>query len=47
MCSKGGQPDLKFLDPLVVYNQDGSYTDEIYEIYQSENIDVFKREEVL
>ena len=45
MCSKGGQPDLKFLDPLVVYNQDGTYTDEIYEIYQSENIDVFKREE--
>ncbi|WFA08491.1 tRNA1(Val) (adenine(37)-N6)-methyltransferase [Tissierella sp. Yu-01] len=30
---KGGKPDLKFHDPLIVYNDDGSYTDEIYEIY--------------
>lgn len=30
---KCGKPDLKFFDPLIVYNEDGSYTDEIYEIY--------------
>lgn len=30
---KCGKPDLKFYDPLIVYNEDGSYTDEIYEIY--------------
>lgn len=28
-----GKPDLKFHDPLIVYNEDGSYRDEIYEIY--------------
>jgi len=31
--SKGGKPDLKFHDPLVVYNEDGRYTDEINRIY--------------
>ena len=30
---KGAKPDLKFYDPLIVYNEDGSYTDEIFEIY--------------
>jgi tRNA1Val (adenine37-N6)-methyltransferase len=30
---KFGKPDLKFHNPLIVYNNDGSYTDEIYEIY--------------
>ena len=30
---KCGKPDLKFFDPLIVYNEDGSYTNEIYEIY--------------
>ena len=30
---KDGKPDLKFHDPLIVYNEDGSYTDEIYDIY--------------
>lgn len=33
---KGGRPDLNFFDPLIVYNQDGSYTDEIYKIYGME-----------
>ncbi|MBU5437055.1 tRNA1(Val) (adenine(37)-N6)-methyltransferase [Tissierella sp. MSJ-40] len=32
-CSKGGKPDLKFKDPLIVYNEDGSYTEEILRIY--------------
>lgn len=31
--TKFGKPDLKFYDPLIVYNEDGSYTDEIYDIY--------------
>lgn len=30
---KSGKPELKFYDPLIVYNEDGSYTDEIYKIY--------------
>lgn len=30
---KNGKSDLKFLDPLIVYNEDGTYTDEIYRIY--------------
>ena len=33
---KDGKPDLKFYDPLIVYNEDGSYTEEIYEIYGME-----------
>ena len=33
---KDGKPDLKFYDPLIVYNEDGSYTDEIYKIYGME-----------
>lgn len=30
---KDGKPDLKFYDPLIVYKDDNTYTDEIYEIY--------------
>ncbi|HAS74195.1 MAG TPA: SAM-dependent methyltransferase [Clostridiales bacterium UBA8960] len=41
MCSKGGRSDLKFHDPLIVYEKDGRYTDEIYKIYGMENITVF------
>ncbi|QZY55319.1 tRNA1(Val) (adenine(37)-N6)-methyltransferase [Crassaminicella profunda] len=32
-CVKYGRPELKFMDPLYVYNEDGTYTDEIHEIY--------------
>ena len=32
-CIKYGGPELKFMDPLFVYNEDGSYTDEIHQIY--------------
>lgn len=30
---KGGKSDLKFQEPLIVYQDDATYTDEIYEIY--------------
>lgn len=40
---KFGNPELKFMDPLVVYNDDGTYTDEIYKIYNSVNISVFDK----
>ena len=30
---KDGKSDLKFYNPLIVYNEDGSYTDEINKIY--------------
>lgn len=33
MAQKGGGPGLRILPPLVVYNDDGSYTDEINRIY--------------
>lgn len=33
---KDGKPELKFYDPLIVYNEDGSYTEEIQRIYYSE-----------
>ncbi|MPM15087.1 tRNA1(Val) (adenine(37)-N6)-methyltransferase [bioreactor metagenome] len=35
---KDGRPELKILDPLYVYGEDGNYTDEIKEIYANENI---------
>ncbi|QEK13393.1 tRNA1(Val) (adenine(37)-N6)-methyltransferase [Crassaminicella thermophila] len=35
-CVKFGRPELKFMDPLYVYNEDGSYTDEIHKIYGRE-----------
>lgn len=31
--TKGGKPGLKVLPPLIVYKTDGSYTDEVYDIY--------------
>ena len=30
---KGGKADLKFMEPLIVYKKDGSYTEEILKIY--------------
>lgn len=32
-CVKHGGVELKFMDPLYVYNEDGTYTDEIHRIY--------------
>lgn len=32
-CVKYGRPELKFMDPLYVYEEDGSYTEEIHRIY--------------
>ena len=33
---KDAKRDLKYYDPLIVYNENGSYTDEIYRIYGME-----------
>lgn len=41
---KFGNPELKFMDPLVVYEDDGSYTSEIYDIYSNVKIDVFGKD---
>ena len=30
---KGGKPFLNVLDPLIIYNKDGSYTEEVLKIY--------------
>jgi tRNA1Val (adenine37-N6)-methyltransferase len=32
-CTKYGRPELKFMDPLYVYTEDGRYTEEIHKIY--------------
>lgn len=37
-CVKHGKPDLKFLDPLYVYDEFGQYTDEIMKIYEREKL---------
>lgn len=37
MAQKGGGPGVNILSPLVVYNDDGSYTDEINQIYFEQN----------
>ncbi len=44
-CNKGGKPDLKFRNPLVVYEDSGNYTQEIYDIYGMQNITVFTSKE--
>lgn len=33
---KSGRIDLKFHDPLIVYDEEGNYTEEIYKIYKNE-----------
>jgi len=33
-CVKYGNPELRILPPLAVHNEDGSYTDEILNIYE-------------
>jgi tRNA1Val (adenine37-N6)-methyltransferase len=38
-CIKAAKPELKFMKPLYVYNEEGSYTDEVYEIYGKESIE--------
>lgn len=42
-ANKGGRPELKFLDPLYVYDLEGNYTKEIFEIYNASQIDVFDK----
>lgn len=42
-CVKGGGTDLRFMPPLVVYNADNTYREEIYDIYRLECIDVFDK----
>ena len=36
MSVKAARPDLKFEDPLYIYKEDGSYTDEVLKIYDME-----------
>lgn len=32
-AKSGGKPELKVMPPLIVYEKDGTYTKECYEIY--------------
>ena len=45
MCSRGGNPELTFLDPLAVYERPGVYTKAIYEIYDAQQITSFTDKE--
>lgn len=38
-CRKAAKSELKVLDPLYVYDDNGNYTKEIYEIYGRKNIE--------
>lgn len=40
-CVKNGQVELKYENNLCVYNEDQTYSKEIFDIYASMNIDVF------
>lgn len=40
---KASQPELKIEKPIYVYNEDGSYTDEIYDIYGMERGKPFEK----
>lgn len=40
---RGGRAELKYHDPLVVYQENGDYTSEIYQIYGNVQIDVFDK----
>lgn len=42
-CVKSGNPELRIMPPLYVYNIDGTYTNEIFDIYNQVNIDVFDK----
>jgi len=33
-ASKNANPELKFDRPLYIYNDEGKYTDDVYEIYE-------------
>lgn len=33
-CVKNGRPELKFLDPLSVYDEKGNYTEEVMKLYE-------------
>ena len=35
---KDGRPELKILDPLYVYGEDGNYTEELRAVYANEDI---------
>lgn len=35
-ASKYGRPELKFDPPLYIYNEEGTYTDDVYKIYEIE-----------
>lgn len=38
-CVKCAKPELKILDPLYVYKENGKYTDEIHDIYDKKQIE--------
>ncbi|SCX79579.1 tRNA1(Val) (adenine(37)-N6)-methyltransferase [Alkaliphilus peptidifermentans] len=38
-CRKAAQPELRILDPLVVYDEDGEYTQELLERYNKKTVE--------
>lgn len=39
---RGGGSELRFHKPLIVYKENGEFSDEIFEIYKNERIEVFE-----
>ncbi len=37
---KSAQPELLFLDPIVIYDQDGNYTEKVLEIYNKASLEI-------
>ena len=37
---KSAKPEIRVLSPLYVYNEDGTYTDEVKAIYSNQSVDI-------
>ena len=37
---KYAKPEIRVLSPLYVYNEDGTYTDEVKAIYSNQSVDI-------
>ena len=38
-CRKSAQPELLFMDPLVIYDEEGNYTEKVLDIYSKESLE--------
>ncbi|MBN4067755.1 MAG: SAM-dependent methyltransferase [Alkaliphilus sp.] len=38
-CTKAARPEVKMLDPLIIYDEDGNYTRKVVDMYKKRNIE--------